>query len=47
LGWRGVGVSRVYLIVQPAWWKVEGRLLGAALGRDILFVVSMLDTVGW
>jgi hypothetical protein len=28
----------LYLIVQPAWWKVEGRLLGAAVGGDIFVV---------
>jgi hypothetical protein len=36
--WRFVeflGERRAYLIVQPAWWKVEGRLLGADLGGDI------------
>jgi hypothetical protein len=47
LVWSVAGVRREYLIVQPAWWKVEGRLLGAALGRDILAVVLMLGTVGW
>jgi hypothetical protein len=36
VGWSVGGEMRLYLIVQPAWWKVEGRLLGAAaLGRDI------------
>jgi hypothetical protein len=44
--WRVGGVRSAYLIVQPAWWKVEGRLLlGAALGRD-MFVFIRFD-IGW
>lgn len=43
---EGEGELRAYLIVQPAWWKVEGRLLlGAALGRD-MFVFIRFD-IGW
>ena len=44
---EGEGELRAYLIVQPAWWKVEGRLLGAALGRDILVGFLILGVVGW
>jgi hypothetical protein len=45
--WRAGGERREYLIAQPAWWKVEGRLLGAALGRDILVGFLILGVVGW
>lgn len=39
VGWMGEGgARRVYLIVQFAWWKVEGGLAGLALGRVIVLV---------
>lgn len=39
VGWMGgAGARSAYLIVQFAWWKVEGRLAGWALGRVIVLV---------